>query len=34
MVSHSGILEALTGYKFGNGEVKTCKGSELVARDS
>ena len=31
VVSHSGTLEALTGYTFGNGEVKTFTGSELAA---
>ena len=32
VVSHSGVLEALTGYQFGNGELKTCKMSDLIAR--
>ncbi len=32
IVSHSGVLEALTGYQFGNGELKTCKLSDLIVR--
>ena len=32
IVSHSGVLEASTGYKFSNGELKTCKISELIVR--
>lgn len=31
LVSHSGVLEALTGgYLFGNGEIKTLPDSELA----
>ena len=32
IVSHSGVLEALTGYQFGNGELKTCKLSDLIVK--